>query len=145
MNEFTELAERAGRESGAFLKEKSKSVLTIEKKGQIDLVTDADRGAEKIIKDIILSEYPDHKILAEEGGATANDSSFLWLVDPLDGTTNFAHGLPFYCVSIACWSPTILEIMKKQLIRQKEPLSLLMRLCQNMRSPTSSFTRHFPH
>jgi myo-inositol-1(or 4)-monophosphatase len=101
MNEFTKLAEKAGREAGAFLKEKSKSALTIEKKGQIDLVTDADRGAEEIIKEIILSSYPDHRIIAEEGGETFNDSRYLWLVDPLDGTTNFAHGLPFYCVSIA--------------------------------------------
>ena len=101
MNEFTKLAERAGREAGAFLKIKFNGKLTIEKKGQIDLVTDADRGAEKIINNIILSEYPDHKILAEEGGETSNESNYLWLVDPLDGTTNFAHGLPFYCVSIA--------------------------------------------
>ncbi|HWG84921.1 MAG TPA: inositol monophosphatase family protein, partial [Deinococcales bacterium] len=63
------------------------------------LVTRADHEAEAAIREIILSEHPDHQILGEEGGSLG-ESSHLWLVDPLDGTVNYAHGFPFFCVSI---------------------------------------------
>ena len=58
-------------------------------------------NAEKVIKDDILAKFPDHSILAEESGETASSSEYLWVIDPLDGTTNFVHGLSPYCVSIA--------------------------------------------
>ena len=66
-----------------------------------DLVTKTDKNAEKVIKDDILAKFPDHSILAEESGETASSSEYLWVIDPLDGTTNFVHGLSPYCVSIA--------------------------------------------
>src|SRR5690606_11817170 len=68
----------------------------------IDLVTVADREAEELIKEIIRKSHPDHEILAEESGLNrGRDNGVRWLVDPVDGTTNFAHGCPIFCVSIA--------------------------------------------
>ena len=72
----------------------------IEKKGDIDLVTAADRASEDCIKSVILRDYPDHAILAEEGGEIPG-SEYQWVIDPLDGTTNFAHGFPLFSISIA--------------------------------------------
>ena len=66
-----------------------------------DLVTKTDKNAEQVIKDDILANFPDHSILAEESGETKSSSEYLWVIDPLDGTTNFVHGLSPYCVSIA--------------------------------------------
>ena len=66
-----------------------------------DLVTQTDKKAEQVIKDDILAKFPDHSILAEESGETKSSSEYLWVIDPLDGTTNFVHGLSPYCVSIA--------------------------------------------
>ncbi|MDB5099293.1 MAG: Inositol-phosphate phosphatase [Cyanobacteria bacterium RYN_339] len=69
-------------------------------KGAIDLVTEMDVAAEKLILAAIAASYPDHAVLAEESGAHEGSSGYKWVVDPLDGTTNYAHGLPIYCVSI---------------------------------------------
>lgn len=101
MSDYLALAEKAAREAGRFLAERFHGSLKIEKKGQINLVTDADLQSEELIKRIILSEFPDHGFKAEEGTETGTDSEYLWLVDPLDATTNYAHGFPIYCVSIA--------------------------------------------
>lgn len=73
----------------------------VTKKGAIDLVTDADTSSERAILDVIRSAFPDHGILAEESGANASSSPYRWIIDPLDGTTNFAHGLALFAVSIA--------------------------------------------
>ncbi|MDP4212274.1 MAG: inositol monophosphatase family protein [Bacteroidota bacterium] len=70
------------------------------KEGVNNLVTEADHAAEKIIMDIIRLEFPDHYILSEESGDMPSDSKYKWIIDPLDGTVNFAHGLPLCCVSI---------------------------------------------
>jgi len=70
------------------------------KEGINNLVTEADHAAEKAIIDIIKSDYPDHYILSEEAGELAMDSSFKWIIDPIDGTVNFANGIPLCCVSI---------------------------------------------
>jgi myo-inositol-1(or 4)-monophosphatase len=101
MNDFCSIAEAAARTASKYLLSKFRSTLRIEKKGVIDLVTDVDRESEKLIKEIITNEFPDHQFLAEEGEKAISDSEFLWLVDPLDGTTNYAHGFPVFCVSIA--------------------------------------------
>ena len=69
-------------------------------KGKTDLVTETDHQSEKIIKAIISSSFPDHSFLAEESGKDISDSDYLWLIDPLDGTTNFVHGYPSFAVSI---------------------------------------------
>jgi len=101
MNEFSIIAEKAARAAGDFLLSKFRTSFRIEKKGEIDLVTEIDRESEIMIKEIILGEFPDHRFMAEEGQRATSDSKFLWMVDPLDGTTNYAHGFPVFCVSIA--------------------------------------------
>lgn len=75
--------------------------VAIKKKGAIDLVTEADTRSEERIIQTIRSQFPDHSILAEESGANTCAEEHLWLIDPLDGTTNYAHQLPLYAVSIA--------------------------------------------
>ena len=70
-------------------------------KGEVDLVTEVDERAEEKIGGILREAFPDYGILAEEGGATAGGGEYRWIVDPIDGTVNFAHGLPAFCVSIA--------------------------------------------
>ena len=72
-------------------------------KGKTNLVTVTDQKAEKIIKSIIRSSYPKHDILAEESKKEFTNSDFLWIIDPLDGTTNFVHGYPSFAVSIALY------------------------------------------
>ena len=73
----------------------------IRKKGAIDLVTEADTASEKVIIQTLRKPFPDHAIMAEESGETAGDQDCLWIVDPLDGTTNFAHQVGLFAVSIA--------------------------------------------
>jgi myo-inositol-1(or 4)-monophosphatase len=70
------------------------------KEGVNNLVTEADHAAEKAIFEIIKKEFPDHFILSEEAGELASESSYKWIIDPIDGTVNFAHGIPICCVSI---------------------------------------------
>lgn len=95
------VATEAARAAGALLLDYSKAGFRIEHKNPINLVTDADRAAEQCILDLISTQFPTHRILAEERGQTAHASSrYQWIIDPLDGTTNFAHGFPLYAVSI---------------------------------------------
>jgi myo-inositol-1(or 4)-monophosphatase len=99
------IAIRAARAAGAIINRAALDVevLKISAKGSNDFVTEVDRAAEHAIIDVLLEAYPGHAILAEESGRTrgAKDSEYLWIIDPLDGTTNFIHGLPVYAVSIA--------------------------------------------
>lgn len=85
---------------GKALQEHFGKLRSVRKKGAIDLVTEADIRSEAAIIDTIARAFPDHAILAEESGAHAG-SGGRWIIDPLDGTTNFAHNLPLFCVSIA--------------------------------------------
>lgn len=95
------VAVEAAKQAGALLLSYAKAGFRIEHKNPIDLVTDADRAAERCILELIRSRFPSHRILAEEQGPTVpTPSRYQWIVDPLDGTTNFAHGFPFYSVSI---------------------------------------------
>ncbi len=92
---------RAARAGGTVLTEHTESGFRIDYKAAINLVTDADRRAEESIVQTITGAYPAHRILAEERGMEGTAvSPFTWIIDPLDGTTNFAHGFPFYSVSI---------------------------------------------
>lgn len=75
--------------------------VSIEYKGDADLVTKADRASEQIIVERIRKQWPDHDLVGEEGSRRETGSDFRWYIDPLDGTTNFAHGFPVFCVSIA--------------------------------------------
>lgn len=90
------------RAAGALQKSRFGTELTIERKSsQIDLVTEVDKQSEQLILERIRHAYPEHGILAEETGRQSGDSDYCWVVDPLDGTTNFAQGLPIFAVSIA--------------------------------------------
>ncbi len=99
------IAIKAARAAGVIINRGSMRLdqIQVDSKGPNDFVSEVDRAAEAAVIDILLTAYPSHGILAEESGAQhgAKDSDFIWLIDPLDGTTNFLHGLPIYCVSIA--------------------------------------------
>jgi myo-inositol-1(or 4)-monophosphatase len=96
-----ELAMRAAREAGAILQDYAARGFQIAHKGRINLVTEADLASERHIKRLITSHYPNHRILAEESGLSLHSSDeYCWIIDPLDGTTNFSHGFPCYAVSI---------------------------------------------
>ncbi len=91
----------AAAEAGArILTEKFGTTLRVEHKGAVDLVTEADRAAETAIVDLIRQRYPNHDILAEEGDYGSRSGRHRWIIDPLDGTTNYAHGFPWFAVSI---------------------------------------------
>ena len=96
-----ETALAAARVGGALLRGKFGTRLQIEEKGAKDLVTEADREAEAAIVAIIRARFPEHNILAEEGDYPQTASPVRWIIDPLDGTTNFAHTFPWFAVSIA--------------------------------------------
>lgn len=87
-------------EAGALLKRNAHKVHSIRRKGRIDLVTEMDLRSEKLIVARLKREFPGFSFLTEEAAAVDNDSDFRWVIDPLDGTTNYAHGFPFWCVSI---------------------------------------------
>jgi myo-inositol-1(or 4)-monophosphatase len=96
---------QTARDAGRLLAERFGRTLQIANKGELDLVTESDLASEKLIIDRIKTYHPRHAILAEESGATAAGTSepqseWRWIIDPLDGTTNYAHGYPCYCVSI---------------------------------------------
>lgn len=100
-----EIAKRAANAAGELIRRyHSDNNFTVDFKGKNDLVTDADVAAEKKIISIIQEAFPDDQILAEETASDRIDmQDRTWLIDPIDGTTNFAHGFPVYCVSIAMW------------------------------------------
>lgn len=95
------LGESAARKAGDIMNEYRTREFSIEQKGEIDLVTEVDVLCEKAIVSMIHETFPDHGVLAEEGGAEADGSRYKWIIDPIDGTTNYAHGFPVYCSSIA--------------------------------------------
>jgi len=101
MDSFRQPAIEMAKEAGAFLKEKLYTNHSIDYKGAIDLVTEADRISEQIIISRIQNLFPDHDIVAEESAPITRGSEYTWIIDPLDGTTNFAHWYPVFCVSIA--------------------------------------------
>ena len=101
-SDLTVLAIRTALEAGALLKKGFSTVFEIEKKaGSQNLVTEYDKASEKLIISRIKEVFPDHKFLAEESGGVMDSNEIIWVIDPLDGTVNFAHNLPFFSVSIA--------------------------------------------
>ncbi len=96
--EFAHVAEGIARQAGALLRGFYAQGVTTEYKGDVDLVTEADRASEQLIVDQLKAMLPLHGIYGEEGTRDSLDSEYRWYVDPLDGTTNFAHGLPVFCV-----------------------------------------------
>ncbi len=103
MHPMLNIAVKAARRAGQIINRGSLDLdgLEIRKKQRNDFVTEVDQASEAAVIDIIRTAYPDHAILAEESGLSDHASDYQWIIDPLDGTTNFIHGFPYYCVSIA--------------------------------------------
>jgi myo-inositol-1(or 4)-monophosphatase len=102
MHAFLNVAVMAARHGGNTLIRNMNKIekMRIEEKGRNDFVSEADRAAEDAVIETILKHYPDHAIKAEESG-TRGESDYVWIIDPLDGTTNYLHGFPMFCVSVA--------------------------------------------
>lgn len=100
MRDYVQTAEEAARRAGHVLRAWS-SKFTVREKSRSNLVTEADEAAQAAIHDFIHGRYPNHGFFGEEGLlVVGNDSPYRWIIDPLDGTTNYVHGFPYYCVSI---------------------------------------------
>lgn len=109
-----DFAIQTARDAGRILAERFGRKIEISNKSEIDLVTESDLASERLIIDRIKTYYPRHSILAEESGASnpdgENQNEWRWIIDPLDGTTNYAHGYPCFCVSIALQHKGTLQI-----------------------------------
>jgi myo-inositol-1(or 4)-monophosphatase len=103
MHPLLNIAVRAARRAGSIINRAALEggELHVRSKRANDFVTQVDQASEQAIMEIVRKAYPDHGFLCEESGATASDAEVVWVIDPLDGTTNFIHGFPQYCVSIA--------------------------------------------
>ena len=105
MHPMLNTAVKAARHAGSLIMRAARDLdrLTVTRKGHNDFVSEVDHAAERVIVETLLEAYPTHGILAEEGSGKdrESDPEYLWIIDPLDGTTNFLHGFPQYCVSIA--------------------------------------------
>jgi myo-inositol-1(or 4)-monophosphatase len=103
MHPMLNIAVRAARKAGSVINRATLdgAGFEVRAKQQNDFVTRVDHAAEEAILEIVRKSYPDHAVLAEESGAAAGAAEYQWIIDPLDGTTNFIHGFPQYCVSIA--------------------------------------------
>src|SRR5437879_4588131 len=124
-NDFVAGMVEIAREAGALLMEYFHQHVKVEYKGEVDLVTVADRKSEALILQRIQARWPQHDVLGEEGARIETGSDFRWYVDPLDGTTNFAHGYPVFCVSMGlernkqmvagvCYDPTRDELFASE-------------------------------
>jgi myo-inositol-1(or 4)-monophosphatase len=101
MTDFLDSAIEIAHQAGSLLRYYFERHVRFELKGDFDLVTEADKASEKLIVERLKARFPDHGILAEEGSGHESPSEYRWYVDPLDGTTNFAHGYPVYNVTLA--------------------------------------------
>jgi len=100
VSDILQMVEGIARQAGAVLMSGYGNVRHVQQKGAIDLVTEFDKRSEDLILSFLQQEFPEHAILAEESGRKETISEYQWVIDPLDGTTNFAHGIPIFCVSI---------------------------------------------
>ena len=101
MASYLETAIEIAREAGTLINTFAERRIPFELKGQFDLVTEADRATEELIVSRLQSHFPTHSIIGEEGGARTNSAEYCWYVDPVDGTTNFAHSFPVYNTTLA--------------------------------------------
>jgi len=101
LHHYLQTAVEAAKAAGKLQKERLWSDIAIEFKGEINLVTEVDRACEELIVGMLRERYPDHDILAEENDYASHNAGHKWVIDPLDGTTNYAHGFPWFAVSIA--------------------------------------------
>ena len=95
------VCETAARRAGELVLERFRTEVEVSLKGRANVVTDADLASERLIIDYVADEYPDFGILSEESAPVAGSSSYTWVVDPIDGTRNFAEGIPHFCVVVA--------------------------------------------
>lgn len=102
MPDFLPIAVSIAREAGALLRDFYHRGVSAEYKGDVDIVTEADRASEKLIVSRLHQHLPTHGVYGEEGTRTALDAEYRWYIDPLDGTTNFAHGFPVFAVVMGC-------------------------------------------
>ena len=111
MSPMLSIAVKAARRAGSLINRATQDLdlITVERKGVSDYVSEVDRMAEKAIVETLLEAYPEHAILAEESGAQGQ-SDYLWIIDPLDGTTNFLHGFPQFAVSIGLQIKGVLNL-----------------------------------
>jgi myo-inositol-1(or 4)-monophosphatase len=100
MQEFLTVAREAALRAGRLLRENLNGTREISYKGEINLVTEMDRRSERAVVETLLAAFPGHGVMAEEETRIENGSGFVWIIDPLDGTTNYAHGYPNFAVSI---------------------------------------------
>jgi myo-inositol-1(or 4)-monophosphatase len=100
IDEFAEVGLNAAREAGKLLFDRYRTEFSVTHKGAVNLVTEVDLASEELIVSRILKAFPTHSILAEENHNNPADNKIKWIIDPLDGTTNYAHGYPAFCVSI---------------------------------------------
>jgi myo-inositol-1(or 4)-monophosphatase len=120
-NEIERVAARAARAAGRIHLKRMNHISIANKSNVIDLVTEADRESEAAVIDVLQRAFPTHAILAEESGVSGESSEHRWIIDPLDGTTNFAHGYPQFCISIAyerrgrLQSAVIFDAFKKEM------------------------------
>lgn len=119
-NDYVSLAVEMAEAAGDMLSERLYRSHDIEFKGVINLVTEADRLSEEMIMNKIRRSFPDHDMMTEESPVIDNGSSFRWIIDPLDGTTNYAHGYPVFCVSIALESQgeVILGVIRNPMLKE---------------------------
>ncbi len=111
MHPILNIAVRAARRAGSIINRAALEggALNVRSKQANDFVTQVDQAAEQAIIEIVRKAYPDHGFLAEESGSSAAEAEVVWIIDPLDGTTNFIHGFPQYCVSVAVRSRGAIE------------------------------------
>lgn len=100
LQQASELAVKTAYEAGALLRDRVKTERVINHKGTVDLVTDADEESERLVSTALKGAFPDFRLTGEEGATGAPSNDYGWLIDPIDGTTNFAHGYPHFAVSI---------------------------------------------
>ena len=111
MHPIINIASRAARRAGRLIARAMDRIgtLRVEEKAKNDFVSEIDRAAEDAIIDTIMRVYPDHGVIGEERGGANEDAEYVWIIDPLDGTTNFLAGIPHFCVSIAVRRGAVLE------------------------------------
>jgi len=101
MKAFIDVAREAALKAGRLLRENINGTREITYKGDVNLVTEMDRLSEKTVVETLIAAFPDHSVIAEEDTRVTGGSGYTWIIDPLDGTTNYAHGYPCFAVSIA--------------------------------------------
>ena len=104
MKDILSVASEAALKAGGILRDNIHGIREITLKADINLVTEMDMRSERVVVETLLASFPGHGIMAEEGTRIQGDSGFTWIIDPLDGTTNYAHGYPCFSVSIALLS-----------------------------------------